>query len=219
MKLLINLLLTILLFFLIHLEIYAQINSTWASTPPTIVWKVDWEQANKIKLESGWLLVQNDTNYVYFLVDLTMDTIIDVPLNEDPWGDYFSITFDINNDKLITPNIDLNYGFYPGQYTLGFGYYLDSSSWTGLNTSQAKLAFGYDESFNSSTPHRIWLVTIPLQEIQKKPGQVICIGIETYSQNPSFYYQNPMNFTNDFSNLIGITLVYPNDLTQDKTKN
>jgi hypothetical protein len=189
-----------------------QTQSIWAATSPTIdgiVSPGEWDAALRypMYLLKGQVLVQNDNHYLYLLVDLTGDT------NDDgPEGDYFWLTFDVGSDKKITPYEDINYGCRQGSYNFGLQYYLGPGEWTGLfeTISSLGVGFGPSQIFQN---HRIWEFAISLEEIKVNPEDWLAdpaaitpirSGLKTYSQNPSFDDDYPLNFMNDFSNLIEI---------------
>ncbi|NIO10304.1 MAG: hypothetical protein GTO40_20790, partial [Deltaproteobacteria bacterium] len=96
------------------------------------------------------------------------------------------MTFDVNGDREITPNVDVSYGLYPGTYRVGVQSYLGPGAWTGLQRSRARFAAGFGRSMGPSPPHRIWELAIPLAEIKARPGQLIRLGLNTYSESPPF---------------------------------
>jgi len=188
----------------------AKIESVWTSRPVIldgIFREAEWNSAAiGLGLKNGWMLVMNDANFLYILIDLNGDTFADPPKQTTPWGDFVSLTFDVNRDEAITPNIDLSYGLYPGSYRAGVQYYLGSGVKTELQRTRAKLVGGFGSSIPNSPPHRIWEIAIPLNEIATSAGQAVKLGVKTYSETPKFSDTNPPNFTTDFSNLIEIML-------------
>jgi len=200
--------------------------SVWAIQPPDIdgvVSSDEWNGASEIDLFHGVLLIKNDAEYLYLLVDMTGDTIDDALLTNAPWGDYFWLTFDVNTDKAITPSVDINYGQYPGTYNMGLTHYVQPGATTGLKNTVSRLAAGFGATPRSTTAHRVWEFAISLNEIDvdfenwlldtTKP-LIVRLGLKTYSQNPSFSDEHPANFLNDFSNLMEVSLAaarpYPN---------
>jgi serine/threonine protein kinase len=173
---------------------------------PTIDGKIgegEWTSGSaSSELSNGYMYTLNDDRYLYLLLDLTGDTGDDPARSSSPWGDFFYITFDIDNDSVIDNEVDLNYGLYPGSYSsMGFQYYLGSDTWTGLYDSTSNLHIGFTSSSNSHTPHRIWEFAFDLSELQARPGDSLGIGIRTWSETPSFDDYFPSYFTSDFSNL------------------
>jgi len=176
--------------------------SVFPSYPPVIDGEVssgEWDNAASIALEHGVMLMQNDASNLYLLVDLTGDT------HEDA-TDSFMLSFDVNTDGGITPNVDVNYSTFLSGHTLGIQYYLGPDSWTSLGDTFSELGTGFGSSINSADPHRIWEFAISMPEIEAVPNGLVRLGLRTYSQTPSFMDDQPENFYNDFSDLIGITL-------------
>jgi hypothetical protein len=71
------------------------------------------------------MMIQNDEENLYILLDVTGDTTNDKPLQSSPWGDYYWVSFDIDKDRNISPGVDTNYAplFVPGlKVTLPFLY-------------------------------------------------------------------------------------------------
>ena len=204
--------------------------SVWALQPPNIdgvvspdEWDDESEGAGEIDLFNGTLLIKNDAEYLYLLVDLTGDTGDDALLTSAPWGDYFWLTFDVNTDGAITPNVDIDYAQYPGTYNLGLTYYVEPGATTGLRPTVSRLGAGFGATTRNTTAHRIWEFAISLNEIgvdfenwltdTTKP-LITRLGLKTHSLTPSFSDEHPANFLNDFSNLMEISLAaarpYPN---------
>lgn len=178
--------------------------------PPKVDGEVslgEWDNATSIALTHGVMLVQNDASSLYLLVDLTGDTYDDPPLAELPWGDDFSLSFDVNIDGAITPDVDVNYTTYPGTYDLGIQYWRGPRLVTDLEDTRSQLGAGFGPSINSEIPHRIWEFAISLSEIEAVPNGLVRIGLRTRSQTPSFEDYEPAYFPSDFSNLIEIALV------------
>ena len=183
--------------------------SVFASYPPDIDGETspgEWDRALGIELEHGIMLVQNDASNLYLLVDLTGDTHDDPPLTESPWGDHFWLSFDVNTDGEITPEVDVDYGTYPGTHNLGISYYLGPGETTGLEDTHSELGAGFGASINSEIPHRIWEFAISLPEIEAVPNGLVRMGLRTHSQNPGFTDDQPENFHSDFADLIEIAL-------------
>jgi len=181
--------------------------SPFASIPPTIdgvVSSKEWENAVKIQLNYGWLMIQNDVLALYLLIDLTEDTIEDSRL-ETGNADDFLLTFDTDLDGKIS-GIDLNYAPIPGTNTLGMQQYIEPGELGGLGPTGSQLGVGFGESINSRGPHRIWELAICLSEIKSDPTGSVRLGLMTTSPNPSFSDERPQNFTYEFSNLLQITL-------------
>jgi hypothetical protein len=192
------------------LEPAADAASPWACTPPKIDGAApfyEWGAAPSLATPHGQIYFANDDTHLYFLFDVVGDTIDDPPAGPPSYGDYFWLSFDVNGDGLITPDVDLNYGIYPSlPYQLGLQYYLAPDEWTGLSPSTGLLGVAMAPSFASPVPHRIWELAIPLAEIGTGPGATVHAGFRLHSKNPSFTDDLPAGFSSDFSNLVTIAL-------------
>lgn len=179
--------------------------SKWAVEPINLQQPLNaggWDEAGKLKFNKGWILAKNDAKFLYLALDVTEDTGND-PLT----GDYFWLSFDINRDKSISSNVDINYGVYPNQPDkLGKQYYLGPARWTGLQntTAEVKQEFGISE--NSASTHRIWKFKIELSELKVNLVWPLgtphtFFGFRVKSEKPKFVEDVPANFYNDFSKL------------------
>jgi hypothetical protein len=180
------------------------ISSSYTSTPPSIDGMVgfgEWQISNETRL--------------YVLVDVLDDTA-------DDTGDYFWLTFDVDEDNAITSNVDLNYGTVPGTGNMRYQFYLGPGQWTGLlpdiRSSKAKgfgcffadgsLTFAWPFIFTCSN-HRLWEFGIDLAEIGAEAGDTVRMGLRVSSPNPSFTDDTPADFFNDFTKLIEVSLAPP----------
>jgi len=188
----------------------ADVVSVFPQSPPKIdgvVGEKEWDDASRIPMEVGLILVQNDASNLYLLIDVITDTYNDPPLAEYPWGDYFWLSFDVDLDGEITPEVDVNYSCFPGTHNLGKQYYVEPGAWTGLGSTDSQLGAGFGPSLKSRIPHRIWEFAISISEIWAVPNGLVRMGLRIYSQNPSFTYEQPQDFTYDFSDLMPVALV------------
>ncbi len=189
----------------------ATMTSIWTATAPDIdgfARAVEWEQAaaHKHELNAGWILVQNDARFLYLLIDVTQDTGNDPPLQASPWGDYFSLSFDVDGKRTITPEVDVAYALYPGSHRIGKQYFRGPGRYTGLQATEALIGTRFTRSYQSHTPHRIWEIAIPLTEIDAQPGGIVRFGVTLHSVNPAFHYEIPRNYPRDFRRLLSIQL-------------
>ncbi len=197
-----------------------RISSPFAETPPMIDGVVgfgEWQISNQIPFGHGFVTVLNDSTRLYILVDVLDDTAEDAQ-------DFFLLTFDVDRDGQITPNVDLNYGTMAGTDNMRFQFYLGPGSWTGLQPQTlSSETRGFDCFFGDGTfriiglfplsfscsPHQVWEFGIDLSEIGAAAGDTVRMGLRVSSQNPSFTDNIPPNFTRDFTNLIEVSLAPP----------
>lgn len=167
----------------------------------------EWDKAVAIPLTHSWILVRNDAVNLHILIDVVSDNYEDTSISSSTWPDYFLLSFDVNIDGKITPNVDVNYVGWRANLRLDRQYYL-GPDWTGilLGDTAGRLVGGFGSSVNSKTPHLIWELVIPLSEIGAKPNGKVMIGLRTYSQTPYFTDDNPIGFSISFSNLMEIKL-------------
>lgn len=177
----------------------------------------EWNNASKMKLEHGfvtytereygYLMAQNDAKNLYILFDVLEDTSENVSLDENSWQDYFCLSFDVDLDKEITPNVDVLFSPYPSNRSvLGKAFHIGPGTTTGMWNTASQLGTGFGSSFNSEIPHRFWEIAISLQEINSNPYGKVGIGYRIHSDVPRFTRQFPFNYTRDFSNLFEIDL-------------
>ncbi len=165
----------------------------------------EWSSSFRVALAHGSMLIQNDAVNLYVLIDLTGDTHEDPPLATSPWGDYFQLAFDVNTDGLMTQDVDLLYGLSSGTHNIVKQYYL-GSGWSGAKPCSSQLKAGFNSSFYSETPHRIWEIALSLPEIKAVPGSQVRFGLKTCSQTPSFNDDQPAGFLSSFADLVEIDL-------------
>jgi hypothetical protein len=180
----------------------------------------EWSKAGIMPIPAGYLMVKNDAQFLYIALDLVVDNGQDLGT-----GDYFWLSVDVDGNRQITPNWDINYGLYPDQPNkLARQYYLGPGTWTGIlnEESDSGVRIGFEGSFNSSTPHRIWEMRLSFKELgvelnASSAPPSIRFGVRVASSNPQFTFDYPRNFYSDFSNLHEIVLarqpevVYPVD--------
>ena len=186
------------------------LNSAWAAAPIVLtdtLMQDSWAGAREkqMPIPRGFMWTKNDAQFAYIAFDLVGDT------NNDPGtGDYFWLSFDKNRNGAITPNVDVNYGAYPGQPNkMGRQYYLGANTWTGLlnevSASECRIAF--EASPNLATPHRIWKMRIKLADINVslmgwwRGAPLARFGVRVASSNPAFVENTPANFSGNFAGL------------------
>jgi hypothetical protein len=189
--------------------------SPLASPPPQIDGVVspgEWNLSSKVNFENGFMVVMNDGIRLYVLLDLLGDTV-------DDSGDYFWITFDVDEDGVIDANFDLNYGINPVSGNMRYQYYLGPGQWTGLQPStRSSKAKGFgcfygDNTLSVTFPftvscnnHRVWEFGFDLAEIRAAPGDTIRMGFRAASGSPNFINDVPANFYTGFADLISVSL-------------
>ena len=109
------------------------INSNLASIVPKLDGKLgigEWETGNKLQLGNGFVTVKNDGRRLYVLLDMIDDTGDDTLV-----PDFFDLSFDVNNDGQITPNVDVNYTLSANNSNMRYQHYLSAGAWTSLRDS------------------------------------------------------------------------------------
>ena len=190
----------------------ATVISRWANTPPALSGSFtpgEWTGAGVLPMPGGFILVKNDSNFLYLAIDLTTDTG-----NTAGVGDYFWLTFDVNKDATITSRVDVNYGLYPSlPIRMDRSLYLGPGTWTGLlgTPSPSAAQQGFGPSPNAATPHRIWEMRIALSEVgipvlgtSTLPS--LRFGLRVASTTPAFVTDFPASFYTNFSGLHEIYL-------------
>ena len=181
------------------------LRSNWAANPinPTLsIMDPAWDDSGYFKFGKGWVMAKNDANFLYLALDVVDDT------GDDPGtGDYFWLTFDVDENRSITSGKDVNYGTAGNPDQLVIQKYLGPGQWTGISIppeSEMRSEFGV--SPKSNVPHRIWKFKIALPEI----GATLntwwgtphtYFGFRVRSQSPGFVHDHPQNFYRDFSKL------------------
>ncbi|NLG28988.1 MAG: hypothetical protein GX557_13835 [Chloroflexi bacterium] len=182
--------------------------SVFPSQPPVIdgtASSQEWGAARHLALSAGALYAYNDAAFLYLLVDVFQDTARDDPDGKGT-PDFFSVSFDVNRDGLITPGVDMQYTLTAGQ-ALCRQFYLGPGSWTVCASPHSLLGIGFGASPASRTPHRFWELAISLKEIGAAPGTTVRMGVRQYSRNPGIDVLDPPSFTSSFASLKQLTLV------------
>lgn len=189
--------------------------SSFTSTPPVLDGKInwgEWSDAGRFDFEHGSISVLNDAARLYILINVLQDTSNDA-------GDFFWLSFDVNRDGQITPDVDLNYARVPQSGNMRYQLYTGPGSWTGLQpvTRSAK-ARGFGCFFADGTlrpqvrgglvcnRHRVWELGVDLAEIGAEAGGATRMGLRVTSENPSFTERIPPNFTSSFADLLAVEL-------------
>ncbi|MEO8132463.1 MAG: hypothetical protein ABI831_00575 [Betaproteobacteria bacterium] len=196
------------------------INSAPATTAPVMDGAPDYGEwsltPNRLEMDHGFLAVMNDNVRLYLLVDVPESAVSN---NGNQQNDFW-VTFDVDKNGVIDPAIDLNYAMNAGTHNLRYQHYLAPAQWELLSSStKSSLGPGFDcyaadgtKVLNINTlmfdcaAHQLWEIAIDLMEINAQPGQIVRMGLRTYSPNPDFADEWPNSFDVDFSNLITIQL-------------
>lgn len=183
----------------------SEVRLTWAVVPIALSDSTTsdvWTGAGQMEIPKGYLMAKNDDKFLYLAIDLVGDTT-----NDPGTGDYFWLTFDRNRNRVINPNIDVNYGLYPNNPNkMGRQYYLGPGRWTGLinETTKSECRIAFEPSPNSSTAHRIWKIRIELNDLNVSllPGLFSLpytrFGLKIHSSAGSFNEETPTNFYRTF---------------------
>ncbi len=185
--------------------------SRWATTPPVLSGTFtpgEWSNAGVLPMPGGFVMAQNDNQFLYLAIDLVNDTG-----NSPGVGDYFWLSFDTDRNAAITPRVDVNYGIWPSlPIKLARQYYLGPGTWTGIlgDASASSVQQGFGPSMHSATPHRIWEMRIALSEIGfpafgSTTLPFVRFGLRVASNTPSFVTDFPPSF---FSNFAGLNEIY-----------
>ncbi len=90
------------------------LHSSLASTPPAfdgILNYGEWSLTpNRLEMDHGFVAAMNDNLRLYLLLDVLESSVNNGGINPND----FWVTFDVNNDAQITPNVDMNYAMEAG---------------------------------------------------------------------------------------------------------
>ncbi len=175
----------------------SEIKSVRAYNPPVIDGKIspsEWNFANTKRdpIAGGFLVVENDSNNLYLLVDLTKTANLKSDEDEIEQHGFLLdkgivILIDTNRDKKIKLLDDLGYLFYPieekevGGVKLRYpGFLYDLTYGANISSfTRAKIGLGSGPTPNSATTHFFWEVSIPLAEITDGSKNTIRISAVT----------------------------------------
>ena len=192
----------------------ASFGSKFTYHPPRIDGKIDvgeWDKANRISIEDGYLAILNDRKRMYFLINVLQQT-------KDDAEDYIWLTFDVNRDRLITPDTDLNFTLDPRTRALSLQRYLGQNQFTALEpTLHSALAARFDSFVADGSTrfdgrlltfqrHRVWETAIDLDEIKARPGGSARLGMRIVSPATGLTIEPTPNFSRDFSQLVQVDL-------------
>jgi hypothetical protein len=184
-----------------------EIARRWATAPPTINGVVaagEWTGATATPLIHGQMRTMNDGSYLYVLLDIVDDTVNDPVPTPGVNGDFFTLAFDIDLNRGVTPFVDLFYSTCQDGRPFVKAHYITAGSSTGCQTTDpASLgARGFGATFNSATPHRFWEFRLNFAELGVDPttwttsaGAIpkVRMNVGVNSANPSFQSAQPVN--------------------------
>lgn len=173
----------------------------------------EWTIQNRVEFEQGFITFLNNDQTLFVLIDLLEDTTAD-PINST--HDTFRLIFDVDGNEAATTSVDLvytmknarelRYGALPN-LVLGVDPIFSSVA-TGFDCylADGSLVSSPASSTTSCDKHRLWEVAIDFDELQASQGDVVRMGLEVASANPSFLTQLPPNPLTDMHGFIEITL-------------
>ncbi len=184
-----------------------EISRRWATTAPVIDGAVggsEWTGAKATTLVHGQMRTMNDSSYLYVLLDVTDDTGNDPIPTPGVNGDFFSLAFDYDLNRAVTPHVDFFYSTCQDGRPFVKAYYITAGSFTGCRDVDpaSQGARGFGPTFNSATPHRFWEFRLSLTELGVDPSTWTTSGgslphvrmnVGVHSANPSFDVAQPVN--------------------------
>ena len=204
------------------------IESSYRYYPPSIDGSVgwwEWDIANNIEFDHGFITVCNDETRLYILVDVLDDTVED-PRSSSSSGDHFVLMFDVDRNGEVT-SADLKYELMTGTYNMRYKHCVPPGavgivplSFSDYTRSSVAAGFGcFPGDFTeilylpplgpTCSNHRVWEFGIDLREIGAEAGGDVRMGLQIVSQNPSFTDDIPEGLSWDFTDLIEIELAAP----------
>ena len=181
---------------------YLDYVQTWPIVDGTIA-PNEWAEAATLETPWGQVRFMHYLHQIYLLIDVIGDTLDDGP------DDFFWLTFDVNEDGLITPNEDLMYSMYPNTTDLGIQYYQGPGHWSGLNPSTSVTVKGFGPTMNSGVDHTYWEVEIPFTEIAAGDNEMARMGMRVHSDSPVFTWDIPSDHVTNFTDLIDVLWFTP----------
>lgn len=165
---------------------------------PTIDGRLDfgeWSDASQLDFEHGFMKFVHDRDRLYVLIDVLADT------GDDPFrlggGDQFWLHFDIDEDGVVTPDVDLRYRLESGTGNLRYQTYCDGCLF-GFNALEASTLSARGEGFGcfledgsanifptfSCSSHRVWELALDLGETRMRADQSARLGYLVASGSP-----------------------------------
>ncbi len=190
----------------------SQHQSSYAYLCPVIDGKCDhkyWNDALKIEFSHGVMMIKNNYQDVFFLLDITSDTVEDQIIRQPMCDDYFELFFDWDGDGKLSPNIDRMYSICNKSGRLIYRYLLQKDVFSSIYFSNGRVKAGFGPSLNASQPHRFYEIKLPLSEVRMDVRSFMRIGYRVYSKNPMINVSFPENITESFNDFDQIEFAFP----------
>lgn len=196
----------------------------FVTTPPNVDGSIGFGEFSSagFDLPNGRVSVVNDGARLYVRLNMTGDRSNDPAWGGAGGGDYFWVTFDVNRDGVITPNVDKNFTFSPSRSYMQHAFYLGPNSRTGLQAgllgsswapgfgcffADASLQITTNPFSVSCSGHRVHEFGFDLTEIGGVAGGHVRMGVRVASGgSTSFTDEVPVGFSGDFFDLATINL-------------
>jgi len=170
----------------------------------------EWDISNRWELENGFVVMASDDVRLYMLIDLVEDSVED---SEDS----FRLSFDVDGDRAVTPNVDLVYSLTETTGEMRYAHYLGPGTTANFQAeTRSAMARGFgcfrgDGTLAPFAPfacsaHRIWEVAIDLAEIGRVPGSSVSCGLTVVSGFPQLENDLPLDHAVDFGGLLHVWL-------------
>jgi len=189
-------------------------HSKWTTNPPTIdgsAFDPEWNQVDPINIpfatvSLGAVKIMNDDEFLYVLLDVTLDTFDDPPVSPLN-GDYFNFSFDVNENATIDPNVDLNYGFLDsGRSVPCRQFFLGPNLFTGCFGTESQIGWQFTGSPLEPVSHHVLEYAFSLSEIEAVPGDIVRSAFIIRSNTPQFAYAAPPNLFASLADYFEIAL-------------
>lgn len=166
-----------------------------------------WVNSLRFELPFGYMLLKNNRETFFFLIDVTKDTINDKTTSQPRCEDGFELVFDWDGNRKITSSIDRVYSLCIMEANrLIYRYYQGKNSFSSKYYSSGSCFPSFGVTPNLSQPHRIFEAEIPMSEVCQSSMTMIRFGIRAFSFRPSFEMEMPENCLSDFSSLFEVLI-------------
>ncbi|MDO9308049.1 MAG: hypothetical protein Q7V04_03190 [Deltaproteobacteria bacterium] len=191
----------------------ANVRSKWTNNtvaPGTMLPASEWGDAAMMTIPAGYMMVKNDADNLYIILDVVGDNG-----NDPGTNDYYWLVIDSDNDGAVTTDRDVLYSPWPGQPNRLGRWVMarPNATWPAPNSqvidSSTRMSFG--PTSHSPLNHRIWEIRLSLSEMgitldPTGPAPVVRFGLRIASSTPSFIYEYPVNPLSAFSSFHKIIL-------------